>query len=143
MTARIRFERGRWGLLALTFGGLMAIACERPAEDPYGQPVGYDQYGNPIYGQPGQQPYPQPGAYPQPYPQPYGQPGYGQPAPQGTTSQPGPLSLVPCQSDASCGTHKCNLQVGKCVFPCQNAQLDCAAGLACLAGVCVPGGAPQ
>jgi hypothetical protein len=134
----------RWGLLSVGLVGLVAVACDRPAEEP-GPIVGYDQYGNPIYGQPGQQPYPQPGAYPQPYPQPgaYPQPGYGQPTPTGTTSQPGPLALVPCQSDASCGTHRCNMQVGRCVFPCQNAAMDCAAGLGCMAGVCVPGGAPQ
>src|SRR5690606_39327024 len=61
--------------LALSFLSLFAVAaCDREAEDPsgyQGQPTGYDQYGNPIYGQPGGQPgYGQPG---------YGQPGYGQP----------------------------------------------------------------
>lgn len=128
----------RWALV-LGLGGLSVLACERDqgADDPsgLGQPIGYDQYGNPIYQQ--QPGYPQPG-YPQPYQQP---PGYGQPAPQGTTSQPSGLAL-PCQSDVTCGTHKCNIQVGRCAFPCQAAQTDCAAGLACAAGFCVPGGTP-
>ncbi len=114
--------------------GVLVLACERDrgAEDPSGygqQPPGYDQYGNPTYGQP----------YPQQGPQPQQPPGYGQPAPQGTTSQPSGLAL-PCQSDMTCGTHKCNTTVGRCSFPCQNAQTDCAAGLGCAAGFCVPGG---
>jgi hypothetical protein len=121
----------------------LVVACERDrgAEDPSGQPTGYDQYGNPTYGQPGygqQQPgYGQPG---------YGQPGYGQQQPYGqpqptatSTTQPSPLA-IPCQSDFICGTHKCNLQVGRCAFPCADANADCAAGMGCLNGLCVPGG---
>jgi len=137
-------------VLALAGLGLLTVACEREEpEDPSGygqQPTGYDQYGNPVYGQPGQQGQ-QPGyqQQPQPYgqqpgyqqqPQPYGQ----QPAPQPTQAQPSPLAL-PCQSDFTCGTHKCNLQAGKCAFPCANAQTDCAAGMGCMNGLCVPGGA--
>ena len=49
---------------------------------------------------------------------------------------PGPLAL-PCQSDANCGTHKCNTQYGKCAFPCQSAA-DCVTNN-CVMGVCVPG----
>ena len=48
-------------------------------QPPYGQP-GQQPYGQqPPYGQPGQQPYGQPGQppYGQPGQQPYGQPGYG------------------------------------------------------------------
>jgi hypothetical protein len=134
-------------VLVLAFFGLLAVACERDrgADDPsgYGQPTHYDQYGHPVYGQPGQPAQPgQPGynqpAYP---PQPGQPPTYGQPGPQGTTSQPGGLAL-PCQSDLTCGTHKCNLAAGRCAFPCQNSMADCAAGLACVAGGCVPGIAP-
>ena len=140
--------------LALVLGLLCAwiAACDRgpdPNDPSQMQPVGYDQYGNPIYNQPGQPPpygtQPQPyGTQPQPYgtqPQPYGTqpPPYPQqqPPPQ-PTSQPSPLAL-PCQSDITCGTHRCNLQVGKCAFPCANAQTDCAAGMACMSGVCMPG----
>lgn len=141
--------------LILSFFSLFAVAaCERETEDPsqYPQPTGYDQYGNPIYGQPGGQPgygqpqpgYPQPGyGQPQPgYPQPgYPQPGYPQPQPT-QTAAPSPLAL-PCQSDITCGTHKCNLQTGRCSFPCANSQIDCAAGMGCIGGLCVPGAPAQ
>jgi hypothetical protein len=137
--------------LVFIFAGLMIAGCEREPEDPsgYGQPTGYDQYGNPIYAQPTGgyaqptggygQPYPQPG-YPQP-----GQPGYpqpGYPQPTATAAQPSPLAL-PCQNDFTCGTHKCNLQAGRCAFPCANAATDCAAGMGCMAGLCVPGAPAQ
>jgi hypothetical protein len=145
----------RLGLaFALSALATISLACERDreAEDPSGQPTGYDQYGNPVYGQPGygqqqpgygqQQPgygQQQPGYGQQPgYQQ---QPGYGQPAPTATATAPSPLAL-PCQSDFTCGTHKCNLQVGRCAFPCANAQTDCAAGMGCMSGICVPGAAP-
>ena len=139
-----------WAAISLTMGMAMAavVGCDREPEDPSGygaQPTGYDQYGIPIYGTTGagygnQPGYPQPG-YPQPgqpgYPQP-GQPGYPQPT---ATAPPSPLAL-PCQNDFTCGTHKCNLATGRCAFPCANAQTDCAAGMGCAAGLCVPG-APQ
>jgi len=126
----------------LIFGWLSALAvgCDRNRDpnDPsnyYGQqPSGYDQHGNPIYGQPGGQG--QPGGYTQP-----GQPGAypGQPPP--SSGPPSPLALLPCQSDFTCGSHKCNLQYQRCAIPCQGPQ-DCAAGFACMTGACVPGGAP-
>ena len=129
--------------LVLVFGGLMVAGCEREAEDPsgYPQPTGYDQYGNPIYGQPTGG-YGQPtGGYGQPYPQPGYPPQPGTP-PAATTAPPSPLAL-PCQNDFTCGTHKCNLQTGRCSFPCANAATDCAAGMGCMAGVCVPGAPAQ
>jgi hypothetical protein len=52
---------------------------------------------------------------------------------------PGPLAL-PCQSDLVCGLHHCNMQYGKCAFPCQTSA-DCVAPNTCntaLAGVCTP-----
>src|SRR5262249_20391484 len=135
---------------------------------PPGQP-GYGQPGQPGYGQPppayGQ---PQPGyGQPQPgysQPQPgYGQPqpGYGQPPPAygqpqpgysqpgaapANTAAPSPLAL-PCQNDMVCGTHKCNLQTGRCAFPCAS-NADCAANFSCMGAggptaLCVPGAAPQ
>jgi len=175
-------------VLGTTMLGITMLgACDRnqQPEAPNGQvqPIGYDQYGNPIYpppgqpaapgyGQPGQpaapgygQPpapgYGQPPApgYGQPpapgYGQPpapgYGQPpapGYGQPppapAPAAPAAPPSPLA-APCQSDLICGTHKCNIQTQRCAFPCANAATDCAPGMACTGGVClpgVPGGAP-
>lgn len=145
----------------LLLGAALAVAaCDRnEPEDPSGvQPIGYDEYGNPIYPnqqQPGAQPgygQQQPG-YGQQQPG-YGQqqPGYGQqqpgyqqpggqqPAPQPTATQANPLAL-PCQSDVTCGTHRCNLQTGRCAFPCAGPQ-DCAAGMGCASGLCIPGAPP-
>lgn len=124
--------------------GLLVVACDREPEDPSAVD---GQFGQPGYGQPGYG-QPQPG-YGQPQPG-YGQPGYGQPQPgygappQPTATQapPSPLAL-PCQSDITCGTHKCNLQTGRCAFPCANAQTDCAAGMGCMSGICVPGAPTQ
>jgi hypothetical protein len=147
-------------ILAVGFLLAAAVGCDRDPETPAGQtgaqPTGYDAYGNPTYQQPapyGQQPAPY--GQPSPYggqPAPYGQPSpYGAPpapspgpapvpAPAPTpAAQPSPLAL-PCNSDFTCGSHKCNLQVGKCAFPCANAATDCAAGMTCLSGICVPGG---
>ncbi len=155
----------RLGLVLGMIGAWALVACDR-GQDPNNpsdlppQPTGYDQNGNPIYGQPGGQPYGQPyGTQPQPYgtaappaygtaPPPYGTaapPPYGT-APPPATAPPAPASplALPCQSDATCGTHKCNMQIGKCAFPCRpgQSQVDCVAGMGCMAGVCVPG-APQ
>ena len=145
-------------LLVLGLLGVAATGCRKDAQSATQngqQPVSYDQYGNPIYGQPQQGGYgqPQQGGYGQPqqggYGQPqqggYGQPqqgGYGQPQPQPTaTAAPNPLAL-PCQSDITCGTHKCNTQTGRCAFPCASAQ-DCAAGMGCMNGLCIPGAPTQ
>jgi hypothetical protein len=129
--------------LLLVLAPLAVLGCERgrdpedPSEVGYGQP-GYGQpgYGQPGYGQPqpgyGQ---PQPG-YGQPQPG-YGQPqpGYGQPPPPAAPANP--LAL-PCQSDAQCGTHRCNMQAGRCSFPCASGA-ECQPGSGCAAGVCLPG----
>jgi hypothetical protein len=58
------------------------------------------------------------------------------PASPGQMGVPGPLAL-PCQDDTSCGTHRCNVQYGKCAFPCQSAA-DCLTPAACVAGLCLP-----
>jgi hypothetical protein len=60
------------------------------------------------------------------------------PAPPDTAPMavPGPLAFA-CNDDAPCGTHRCNLQYGKCAFPCQSAA-DCMSPTQCLAGLCVP-----
>ncbi|MBM4363459.1 MAG: hypothetical protein FJ104_12330, partial [Deltaproteobacteria bacterium] len=94
------------------------------------QQPGYGQQ-QPGYGQ--QQP-----GYGQQQPG-YGQqqPGYGQqPAPAAPTSTPAPMAF-PCQSDATCVSHKCNLQVGRCSWPCAS-NADCNAGFQCMAPQCVP-----
>jgi hypothetical protein len=79
----------------------------------------------PTYAAPGQMPPGQPGA-------PVG------PAPTGTApmATPGPLAFS-CQNDVPCGTHHCNMQYGKCAFPCQSAA-DCIPPNQCMAGLCVP-----
>jgi hypothetical protein len=55
-----------------------------------------------------------------------------QPA-QAPLATPGPMAL-PCQSDAQCMTHKCNMQFQKCAFPCETDN-DCVQGSYCFKGV--------
>jgi hypothetical protein len=57
-------------------------------------------------------------------------------APVGTLSQPGPFA-TPCQTDAPCLTHHCNIAAGKCAFPCQTDN-DCMPGNRCIAPACLP-----
>ena len=122
-TFRQRF--GRSGALALliglSFGLVSACSGGRDAEDASGQqPYGQQPYGQQPYGQ-----------------QPYGQaPGQYQPPPQ---QQAPPSGLaIPCQNDSICGFHRCNVQAGRCAFPCA-ASTDCAGGFGCASGLCVPG----
>ncbi len=95
------------------------------------QPTGYP-------GTPGVAPatgYPQTAG--QPMPAPTMAPPTGAPAASGgPMATPGPLAFS-CQNDVPCGTHHCNMQYGKCAFPCQSAN-DCIAPNQCLAGLCVP-----
>jgi hypothetical protein len=50
----------------------------------------------------------------------------------------------PCQNDTTCLAHKCNVQAGRCAWPCQSNN-DCQPGFQCMAPQCVPamGGATQ
>jgi hypothetical protein len=98
-----------------------------------------------IYGCGPQQPPPQQaGPYGNNPPPGYGpgytpgapQPGYG-PGPQGnvqtyapTAPPPSPMSPT-CQQDGACGPARCNLQYGKCSFPC-GSNNDCMPGAQCL-----------
>jgi hypothetical protein len=124
-------------------------ACKKddpPAQNPQGFQQGQPGYGQPGYGQPGYG-QPQPGYPQQPqtgYPQ-QPQTGYPQqPPPQPTATapatatgmNPNPQGLA-CTSDAQCLTHRCNTTAGKCSWPCQGPG-DCAAGMQCLAPICVP-----
>ncbi len=144
--------------------GLLVTACDRGrgADDPsaqqgqygapqgqYGQPQqGYPPpqgYQQPQQGYPPQQGYQQPQQYPQQqgYPQQAPQQGYPQQPQQAPAAAPSPLAL-PCSSDITCGTHRCNPQTGRCAFPC-TANTDCAGGFSCLGAggptaICVPGG---
>jgi hypothetical protein len=43
----------------------------------------------------------------------------------------------PCQTDIQCLSHKCNMQVGKCSWPCASND-DCQPGFQCVAPACVP-----
>ncbi|MBL8608836.1 MAG: hypothetical protein JNL38_16040 [Myxococcales bacterium] len=78
-------------------------------------------------------------AYPPPtntaYPPPTNT-AYPPPTATATMSPPGPLAL-PCQNDAACFTHRCNMQYQKCAAPCQGPQ-DCNPGNNCMMGVCAP-----
>jgi hypothetical protein len=113
-----------------------------PGQAPSGQypPGAYpqQQYPQPQGAYPQQQPYAQqPGQYPQ-QPMP-GAPGAPMGAPTATTAPmavPGPVAFS-CQNDVPCGTHHCNVQYGKCAFPCQTAA-DCITPNTCMMGLCVP-----
>ena len=110
-----------------------------PGQYPPGQyPPG--QYP-PAQYPPGQ--YPPATAQPQPTMAPTTQPTM---APTGTAPPMSNAGVIPCSSDATCGLARCNPQIGKCVFPCQNAAADCIQGAQCLAGACLPslgGAAPH
>jgi hypothetical protein len=43
----------------------------------------------------------------------------------------------PCQNDATCLSHRCNTQVGRCAWPCQS-NADCNPGFQCVSPACVP-----
>jgi hypothetical protein len=130
---------------------LLVSSCSRgrDAEDPseygaQGQPGQYGGqqggYGQPPPGQYGGQPYGQQPQAPAGYGQPQPAPAAGQPAAGG---QPSPFAL-PCQSDATCGTHRCNVAAQKCAWPCAS-NADCTAGFSCMGAggptaMCIPGG---
>jgi hypothetical protein len=128
----------------------VVFAACGPKQDASQQPATAPT-GTVPYGYPPQQPgaYPQqPGAYPQPtatYQQPPGAPtAYPQPtaaptappAAGGQMAVPGPVAFQ-CTNDVPCGTHHCNVQYGKCAFPCQT-NTDCITPNACMMGLCVP-----
>ncbi|HEY4120572.1 MAG TPA: hypothetical protein VGM56_22060 [Byssovorax sp.] len=124
---------------------LLASACMRgrEADDPSSTNQAGQMPQNGAYGAPqGGAVATQPGV-----PQGYGgQPGQaGQPGQPAVAAATSPFAL-PCQSDLVCGTHKCNMQVGRCSFPCAS-NSDCAPGFGCMgagspAAICIPGGGP-
>jgi hypothetical protein len=108
-------------------------------------PQGYPP-PQPTYAQPYPNQYPAPAAT---YAQPAGPPAApapamgpapaspaATPAATGQMAVPGPIAFL-CQNDVPCGTHHCNVQYGKCAFPCQSAA-DCISPNQCMAGLCVP-----
>lgn len=132
--------------LAVASLSLMVAACgSKNQQQPATAPTATGAY--PGMAPAGQYPagqYPQQGA-PGAYPTATAAPGYGAPgavptatapAAGGAMATPGPLAFS-CQNDVPCGTHHCNMQYGKCAFPCQSAN-DCIAPNQCMAGLCVP-----
>jgi hypothetical protein len=145
----------KYAVIGWLFCLLLAVvtACKRPedtqpaaapaptATAPYGYqgyppPQGtYPQQGYPAaqppppgYGQP-----PPPAPAPAPSPAPAPPPA---PAASGQMAVPGPVAFQ-CQNDVPCGTHHCNVQYGKCAFPCQS-NVDCISPNSCVMGLCVP-----
>jgi hypothetical protein len=126
---------------AVLLSGALLLGCGG-RDNPPAEPVQQQQPPPPAYGQqppPAQQPVQQQPVQPQQQPAPAAQ----QPPPAGTapgtapaTSEPAAIAF-PCQSDATCVSHKCNTQVGKCVWPCQTNN-DCQAGFQCVPPGCVP-----
>ena len=124
---------------------VLVAACQPRTQDG-APPNGMPPTGYPAYP-PGQTPpgYP-PGQTPPGYPPPgstvpTATPGVTpMPAGSGQMAVPGPIAFQ-CEDDVPCGTHHCNLQYGKCAFPCQSAT-DCLQPNTCNLGFCVPLPAP-
>jgi hypothetical protein len=140
---------------------VIAGACKRQddTQQPAAAPTATAPYGQyPAYPPP--QPQGAYGQYPAAYPTatygaapgapPPAQPPPPAPAPTATTvpaapvapagsgqmAVPGPVAFQ-CQNDLPCGTHHCNVQYGKCAFPCQT-NVDCIVPNTCVMGLCVP-----
>lgn len=97
-----------------------------------------DETQNTQYPPPGQQP--PPGQYYPQQPPATAAPPPATTAPPATTGgQPTASGGLPCQADATCMTHRCNLAAGKCAWPCQSND-DCQAGNQCMPGIgtCAP-----
>jgi hypothetical protein len=112
---------------AVSLPAAVFFGCKR--EQPADQPVQPTPTAQPGYGQPG---------YGQPAPT-YGQPASTgwQPTPTATapattpTAQPAPYA-PPCQQpEGTCGWARCNLSVGRCMWPC-GSDADCVAGARCM-----------
>ncbi len=59
-------------------------------------------------------------------------------APQSKMATPG-TGAFQCTSDAQCLLGKCNVQFGRCAYPCKSTENDCKAGNVCTtSGVCLP-----
>ena len=127
---------------------VVVAACQPKTQDGGMPPNGMPPNGMPPtgYPPPGQTGYPPgqtpPPGYPAPGTVPTATPGTTpMPAGSGQMAVPGPIAFQ-CKDDVPCGTHHCNLQYGKCAFPCASAA-DCLAPNSCMAGLCVPLPAPS
>jgi hypothetical protein len=148
-----------WTALTLLFS--LSAACAKKQDDtqPAATPTATAAYPPAAAGYPppqGTYAQPYPGQYPVPTATTYGQyppapapgaPAAPAPAPaqvpptpattaNGQMAVPGPIAFQ-CQNDLPCGTHHCNVQYGKCAFPCQTAA-DCITPNQCVTGFCVP-----
>lgn len=129
-----------------SFGSALAVGCGGSEPEPQAPAQAYpsQQYPQQQYPQQQypQQQYPQQQYPQQQYPQQqYPQQQYPAAAPTGTMSKPADYAF-PCQSDAQCVAHRCNVAAGKCAWPCQT-NADCQPGFQCLSPQCVPAlGAP-
>ncbi|HQY63761.1 MAG: hypothetical protein IPF92_01455 [Myxococcales bacterium] len=131
-------------LSSLVAAAVLVSACKDEQPPPNTPPPYAGQPGQPGYPPPGQPGYPPPGqpGYPPPGQPPPGQPGYPPAQPAGPTlAVPGPQAIA-CSNDSACMSHKCNVQYGKCAFPCET-DFDCVNGLGCMKGgplgaVCLP-----
>ena len=118
---------------------LVVVAACQPKQDDapapgYGYPQGQPPPGYPPPGQTAPAPY---GGVPTAAPPATMAPTAAPPpAGSGQMAVPGPIAFQ-CKDDVPCGTHHCNLQYGKCAFPCQSAA-DCLSPNSCMAGLCVP-----
>jgi len=123
--------------------GIVAVACGKKDETP---PPNTAPTPSASYGAPGAYP---PGAPPGAYPTATAPGAYptatapgaypGAPPAAGGMAVPGPMA-TPCQNDSPCMTHKCNVQYGKCAFPCETDN-DCVQGAYCFKGpiaTCLP-----
>ena len=132
--------------------GLVGACSKNEEQPPPAQPGQYPAYQQQPGAPAGQQQYPQQQPYPQqqqpgypaaqqPYPQQQPYPASPAPAAPGAaapagTSQPSAVAF-PCQTDIQCLSHRCNMQVGKCSWPCQSND-DCQPGFQCVTPACVP-----
>jgi hypothetical protein len=136
----------RAATLAVAIMGFIGGCSKNEEQPPPAQPGQYPAYQQPGYpaaGQPQQYPQQQQPGYPPAQPgYPQQQPGYpaapapGTAAPGAMPSQPSAVAF-PCQTDVQCLSHRCNVQVGKCSWPCQSND-DCQPGFQCVAPACVP-----
>jgi hypothetical protein len=137
----------------------IVVGCKRQDDTQQPTPVAATAPYGPYQGYPAPQatygqyaPPPATPTYAQPYPPPPppaqapvqpATPISPAPAPgvSGQMAVPGPVAFQ-CQNDIPCGTHHCNVQYGKCAFPCQT-NADCISPNSCVLGLCVPAPPPQ
>jgi hypothetical protein len=124
------------------FGAAVLAACSKSDEGP--PPAQPGQYtGDPPQLAPEYAAAEQPQSDPRPtaatasYTAPLPAPATVTPAEPGSGASEPSAVAFPCQTDVQCLSHRCNLQVGRCAWPCQSND-DCQAGFQCVTPSCVP-----